>query len=267
MQEYEKTGAGLHKEISSIFSGVPIPQNSTGDLSSGMRAQDSSGADAGAEAVKTPGNPGHEPAARPQEGAVGIVSSVAGGLPKAEVSIKAEKGAPWRKLKTKIFSRNSGVGSGRQKAMVLLIPILSIGLIFALTRVLSTPARTVAKPRSPNPGAAAANSDGRIDWEIPAAYPAALRDPMEMPSAMAPQPEPNEPQQQDPNEDVVEITENAEKLIVKGILHSEDRPAAVIGAEIVYEGDVVLGATVVKINPDSVEFSREGERWTQNVEP
>ncbi len=267
MQEYKKTGAGLHKEISSIFSGVPVPQNGAGGSSSGAPAPEGSGVGAGAEAVKAPQEAVREPTARVQAGSPGTASSAASSLPKAEFSMKTLKGTPWRKLKTKLFSRNSGVGSRHQKTMVLLIPILSIGLIFALTRVLSTPARTVAKPRSSNPGAAAANLDGSIDWEIPAVYPAALRDPMELPSAMAPRPEPNEPQQHDPNEDVVEVTENTEKLIVKGILHSEDRPSAVIGARIVYEGDVVLGATVVKINPDTVEFSREGERWTQNVEP
>ena len=267
MQEYKKTGAGLHKEISSIFSGVPIPQNSAGSPSSSASVPEGNGVGAGAEAVKAPGNPVHEPAARLQAGSVDVASSAAGNPPKAEFSMKTVKGTPWQKLKTKIFSRNSGVGSGRQKTMVLLIPILSIVLIFVLTRVLSTPARTLAKPQAPNPAGAAANSDDRIAWEIPAAYPAALRDPMELPSAMAPEPEPNEPQQQGPNGDVVEVTEDTEKLIVKGILHSEDRPAAVIGAKIVYEGDVVLGATVVKINQNTVEFSREGERWTQNVEP
>jgi type II secretory pathway component PulC len=56
------------------------------------------------------------------------------------------------------------------------------------------------------------------------------------------------------------------KPIVRGIVHSENKPFAVIGTELMQEGEEVLGATIVKINPDSVEFEMAGERWTQMVE-
>jgi type II secretory pathway component PulC len=55
-------------------------------------------------------------------------------------------------------------------------------------------------------------------------------------------------------------------LIVKGIVYSEDSSFAIIGTEIVHEGGTVSGATVVKINPDSVEFEMNGKRWTQKVQ-
>jgi hypothetical protein len=60
--------------------------------------------------------------------------------------------------------------------------------------------------------------------------------------------------------------ENTNRPAVKGIVYSEDNPCAVVGDRIVSAGDVVQGATVVKINPDGVEFTRGDESWTQKVE-
>ena len=54
-------------------------------------------------------------------------------------------------------------------------------------------------------------------------------------------------------------------LLVKGILYSEDNPAAIIGILIVHEGDSVYGATVVKIERDSVIFEKNGKKWQQPV--
>jgi len=56
------------------------------------------------------------------------------------------------------------------------------------------------------------------------------------------------------------------KLIVKGILYTEDNPSAVIGNKIVREGDEVLGATIIKINENSVEFEINGKKWVQKVQ-
>jgi type II secretory pathway component PulC len=56
------------------------------------------------------------------------------------------------------------------------------------------------------------------------------------------------------------------QLIVKAIVYSEDNPSAVIGKQIVHEGDEISGATIVKINEDSVEFEMNGERWKQKVQ-
>ena len=43
-------------------------------------------------------------------------------------------------------------------------------------------------------------------------------------------------------------------LVVKGILYNEDNPSAIVNNQIVYEGDKISGATIIKINKDSVEF-------------
>ena len=49
-------------------------------------------------------------------------------------------------------------------------------------------------------------------------------------------------------------------LIVKGILYNEDNPSAIVNNQIVYEGDKISGATIIKINRGSVEFEVK-KRW------
>jgi hypothetical protein len=97
---------------------------------------------------------------------------------------------------------------------------------------------------------AGAGSKNLIDWEIPEPYPTKLRDPMQLGLRTT-----------------AEI--ETEKIVVTGILRSDDDPSASsasIGKEIVHEGEKIFGATVVKINKDSVEFEMNGKRWTQKVQ-
>jgi len=54
--------------------------------------------------------------------------------------------------------------------------------------------------------------------------------------------------------------------LVTGILYSEDKPSAVVGSQIVHEGDTLCGVNVVKIYKNKVEFEKSGKRWTQLVE-
>jgi len=54
--------------------------------------------------------------------------------------------------------------------------------------------------------------------------------------------------------------------LITGILYSEDKPSAVIGNRIVYEGDTLHGINVVKIYKEKVEFEKNGKRWTQPIE-
>ena len=52
---------------------------------------------------------------------------------------------------------------------------------------------------------------------------------------------------------------------VTGILYSEDNPTALIGHQIVHEGDAVDGVSVTKIHKDKVEFANNGRMWTQAI--
>lgn len=54
--------------------------------------------------------------------------------------------------------------------------------------------------------------------------------------------------------------------LVTGIVYSADKPSAVVDRKIVHEGDVIYGATVVKIYRDSIKFSETGKNWEQKVQ-
>jgi len=58
---------------------------------------------------------------------------------------------------------------------------------------------------------------------------------------------------------------SSNKVALKGILYSEDKPSALIGEKIVTEGDIVNGVKVIKINKDTVEFEKDGVKWTQRT--
>jgi outer membrane biosynthesis protein TonB len=183
--------------------------------------------------------------------------------PKADIDKKVSKKSPTVKIssqsflqqiKNKLFKPKSGVSTSttKQKAMVVMMPLLFIVLIFMLSRggVFGTSAgRTEASTEDTAPGVVTAGAYTKIDWEIPAPYPTTLRDPMRLVPVEIPQ---------------TEISKTL-KLIVKGILYSEDNPSAVIGNQIVHEGETIRGVSVIKISQDSVEFEMNGKRWTQKI--
>ena len=53
--------------------------------------------------------------------------------------------------------------------------------------------------------------------------------------------------------------------IVTGIVHSEDKPSAIIDGRIVYERDTILRVRVVKIHRNKVDFVKGGQEWSQEV--
>jgi hypothetical protein len=159
-----------------------------------------------------------------------------------------------QQIKDRLFAPRPDVGATRQKAMVVLAPVLFIVMVLMLIKVFSSPSRTIAEPAEVKPVNTIDASVYEIDWEIPAPYPTTYRDPMRPGSTITTQ----------TNTERLE-TGRIGRLIVKSIVYSEDNPSAVIGSRIVHEGEEVLGATVVKINRDSVEFEAGEKRWKQNV--
>jgi len=161
---------------------------------------------------------------------------------------KTQTQAKWQQLsdqvKQKFFTPKHGASATKQKAMVLLVPILFVVMIVIFTQVLDTPTRAPAQPAALGLTGAAS---GDINWKIPEPYPKTLRDPMELGSATGSE------------------TQTSE-LIVKGIVYSEDNPSAVIGERIVHEGDKIGDTTVVKISKNSVDFEKNGKTWNQKVQ-
>jgi outer membrane biosynthesis protein TonB len=204
-----------------------------------------------------------EPAQRPKAEPVQKPKAEPTRQPKADIDKKVSKKSPTVKIssqsflqqiKNKLFKPKSGVSTSttKQKAMVVMMPLLFIVLIFMLSRggVFGTSAgRTEASTEDTAPGVVTAGAYTKIDWEIPAPYPTTLRDPMRLVPVEIPQ---------------AEISKTL-KLIVKGILYSEDNPSAVIGNQIVHEGETIRGVSVIKISQDSVEFEMNGKRWTQKI--
>ena len=237
-----KRRAGLHKEVSSIFDGVPMPKGNGVQQPPDVPTAEHPEYGAPSHLTSTMPKP-QEPTKLPPKAA-------APKRPKADTAIKTARQIPWRKtwqqIKKKLFAVKPGVNAGRQKTMAILVPVLFIILIFVFIRVFGTPSRAKATPVGLGPTSAVVASN-KIDWQIPALYPATLRDPMRFGS-------------------VTTAETGTGRLIVKGIVYSEDKPAVVIGTEIVREGDKVLGVTIVKINKNSVEFEMNGKKWTQKVQ-
>jgi hypothetical protein len=149
-----------------------------------------------------------------------------------------------RPITDKFLTPKPGISPLRQKATLVIVAILPLVLIFALIKVFVAPAKGGAKSAKT---VAADVVKNQINWEIPPLLPENFRDPMVFGSSGQNQQEHSGP-------------------VVKGIVYSEDNPCAVVGERIVSAGDTVNGVTVVKINPDSVEFAAGDKKWTQKVE-
>jgi hypothetical protein len=151
----------------------------------------------------------------------------------------------WEQVKTKLLNPKQGASPARQKVMILVAPILMVVFLLVVTQAVRKSPSTTATPS--NKASAAVAFNGKINWELPAVIPDNLRDPMVFGATGQGKGTTSGP-------------------VVKGIVYSEDKSYAVVGDRIVSAGDTVGGATIVKINPDSVEFTMGDKNWTQKVE-
>jgi hypothetical protein len=169
---------------------------------------------------------------------------------KFEFVIKQPKDSPLlkiiEKVKDKLLTSKHGAVSGRKKMVLLLSPVLAIVLLLIVVNAVKTPPVTSVNP-SNKATIAAPVSSSKINWEIPQPIPANLRNPMVFGAIST------------------TGTGTAGGPIVKGIVYSDDKPSAIVGDRIISAGDVVAGATVVKVNPDSVDFVMGDKKWTQKV--
>ena len=263
MAEDKKKKPGLHKRISSIFEGVPLPQ--PGSLQPPHPGSGGPPAESTGEAGNIPQKPlpppfqtTRIPLGPRQAGQLSPQASA--GQPKADAA-KAAKPGLWQRIKDRLLIPKPGVSGTRQKVMLVLVPVLIVVLIFVIGPLLVTPKKT-AKPVQAKPPTTTtiAAADTEIKWETPPPYLETLRDPMQ-PVESATVPVKTEPETKE-----VEPVK-PQNPVIKGILYSADKPAAIIGTQIVHAGDKISGATVIKINKGSVEFEVDGKKWEQNVEP
>ena len=169
---------------------------------------------------------------------------------KAGAAAKNARQPQWQRklgeIKAKLFAPKPGTSTAKQKVMVVALPVLFIVLIFVFIRVFSAPARNI-KGAKKTDASAKAVSDRKVDWKIPEPYPTTLRDPMQFGPA---------------GEGKIGTGE----LTVKGIVYSIDNPTAIIGSQVVHQGDRIGDVIITKINENNVEFEANGKKWMQNVQ-
>ena len=136
-----------------------------------------------------------------------------------------------------------------------LIPVLAILMVFVLKHPLGAHATVTVAGEQQKEATPAAATDIQIAWEIPSVYEAGGRDPMQtMPAPTV---------AVEGTGATGQPTAPPVDLVVTGILHSEDRPAAIVDTQVVHEGEKISGATVEKIEKDGIQFERNGRRWKQ----
>ena len=238
---------GLQKDVSEIFNGVS-PQKDADDFT--PPKEDAPAPEVQDNAATKQSVPSHMTPNKPKSDQPASKKESSNKKPKAQSSPKfldkILKNKTVQKIKNKLLAPKEGVSNKRQKVTIALVPVLFIGLIFMYIRAFSSPSGNSAAAPVPSgsKGAAAADSEEKLNWKIPEPYPETLRDPMQFGST----------------------TSHSGGLVVKGILYSQDNPSAVIGNYIVHEGDKIMDVVIVKITEDSVEFQANDKKWIQKVQ-
>ena len=277
---------GLHKKISSIFDGVPLPQrnrqqapgteqNQPADPARGSGPAQThqprpavpehqkpaptsptpspSSANRAATATKTPQV---KPVPKPDKN-TSYTPKPAPAKPKAQLSPKptlslSKKQSPLlSKVKDFVESLQDGTEQARQRKLAVVVGLLAVVLICVLAFVLNKPNKGRIDSQTDSVALDPAQTNAwKINWTAPEIYPDTLRNPMRYNTSA--------------NDDSTNT--QIGQLVVKGIVFSETNPSAIISDNIVNEGQKILGVTVVKINKESVEFEKDGKTWTQPVQ-
>ena len=237
--------SGLQKQVSAIFDGVPIPENTN------IQQVDNTQQSEAANCL----SPSHLTATiKPQQSVESAPKPAQPKEPKARISSKSpiQKSLEqiWGQIHDRLFAPRPGVNSTKQKAMAIFVPILFIVFIIMISRLFSTsPRKCAATPQAAATHAAISNVfTNNSVWKAPEPWPATSRDPMQAGSSP------------------VSESGITNRPVIKGIVYSDDNPSAIIGSKIAHQGEKVSGATVVKINKDSVEFEMNGEKWIQEIQ-
>jgi len=266
-----KKKSGLHKKVSSIFDGAPALDNGAGTKATQTPGDTPQPLPAAGKPPETTGSgdiplqkvPEQTPAAKPAKPTLAETLSGRGIATDFAPGAKAilPKGGEY-----KLFGAIPGISDTRRKVMFVLTPLLFIIMIIVVTNAF-TPKSTKSLIRRRLTGTATTQADikqssDQIKWQSPQPYPEAIRDPMVIPGY-----KPNPRKQLSPkgrgagflNKDGT-VAINIE---IKSIFHyGKDSRSIVVGDEILYEGDTVHGAKILKINKNSVEFERNNKKFT-----
>jgi len=289
-----KRKGGLHKRISSIFDGVPLPKLAeikhvppktdrppvTPESSKTALTNKQADLTPESSAITLPSSI-PTPASKPEPM---LTPGPASKLEPAATSAPPPKPVPTPRIppaqsKPKkiteelksIVERRDGekkmspairAGAKRRKRLLMLIPILAIIFVILLVRAFPVPQEEQRKTDTPpkaKVGIKMAPQAAPIVWSRPGLYPDNLRDPMYVPPKLA-------PEKTDPKNKVelfvvqsILFGEMKGWTAVIGIRENENSP--VIERYMVREGDTIFDAKVIKISADKVELERNGEHW------
>lgn len=269
--------SGLHKQISSIFDGVPVPRNNglpeEADASSELmqpEAQDTTELQEPTEAQARPNPvPATEPSrsslvkrmsADPSTCASAPAIQVNRPMPLPKSSAIAAKTGPSisSQVKKTLFGSSKGSLDARQKKMAGLVGIL--GVVFGVVVFISlggvgqSQAKAADGTTDNQTVQAPASKKSAQDWKTPQPLPADLRDATS--TAF---------KQTDSTGDT-SVTSGSGDLVVRGIVFSQNKPSAIINGEILTEGQSINGVTIVRITKEAVEFKSNDKQWTQQVQ-
>ena len=283
----DKRKAGLHRKVSSIFDGVPVqnPDDSSGPVPS----QPDQPID-----DKVAGPTGHEDSGirsafgpRPAPGAGGM--SLADKL----VGREAQRPAPRNAMATGLAAKREyklsgnipGVSDPKKKMRLAMLSVLCVVLVVVLYSTFNPKSRlSQTLTDLINPEQEQSRNiilpESEIEWVIPPLYPEEIRDPMDVKTANEFVVSQDQNQDQDQTQPEVEVEVDGEENVlavedfvvgkdieIRSIYYSEKGGAIVVGEEILYQGEVVAGATILKINADTVDFERQGHKFSKSVSP
>lgn len=258
--------SGLQKSISSIFDGSePLNQQTTPTAvgqnpvptpkPQPVQAAAAVPADVSSIAVATAPNP---PSASPARQNVNLLPTPKSAtrprpVPKNNASNKVLTIKDlWKQFKSRLVGGSAKTLDSRQKKTLVLgisLAVVFVGVLFFVLGGGTSKAKAASKKSKTDAQKTDGSQSVSVDnWTKPEIYPSSLRDPM-TPSSNA-----STAKAQDQTD-----------MTVRGIVYSSDKPSAIIADQIVFEGDVIVGVKIIKIEKDFVEFEKEGKRWQQQV--
>ena len=260
--------SGLHKQISSIFDGVPVPTNSA--LLEDAEVLEELMEPATLDAPETD----TRQETLPQTSGSSLVKRLTANPSECECDPipVVQVGRPMPLSKSKTVSR-SGIKPGfstqikkaisgshssldpHQKKMGVLVGILSIAFGVVMFITLGGVGKTQAVAADATSGNQTIQMPKKTaeEWKRPDPLPQDLR------NATAPAVTHSGTEQAEP-------TSEAQTLIVKGIVFSKNKPSAIINNQILSEGQTFDGVKIIKITKETVEFEANEKRWTQFVQ-
>ncbi|MFH1616882.1 MAG: hypothetical protein ABIG61_17585 [Planctomycetota bacterium] len=226
-----KRKAGLHKKISTIFDGVPLPNEApiAGQQRDGMDntvqpkpiARPSSGLNYPPSAEAPKQHVYTEPAHESPQAFKGVLNLIS-------------QSHIWFKLTSKLYGSAQEPLDTRQKVMTVLVPVLLLVFIFIFSAVLNVGSNIDINKKDSGGAVTGSGQEWQINWVKPKPVSGNLRNPMELST-------------------FGRMAGEGDEFIISGIIFSDD-PVAIIDGQIVSTGEEIYGLKLIKINKDSVVF-------------